>query len=147
MTYPFHNVAKLDGYDHKDDQFTVLLAAGTDTTFNTIAGPIPVTWDASAANQMKVAGDADPIHGVLLQVENRVIDGLLLGTVTLEYNEVLQIKAGLAGGQVVAVGSVLCGAAGGFVRTAVSGVDASYHPYGPRCVEVRNTTGAVAIRT
>lgn len=145
-TYPFHTVVKLDGYDHKDDQFTVLLAAGTDTEFTTIGGPIPLTWDASAANQMKVSGDADPIHAVLLQVESRTTDGLLLGTVSLEFNELLSVKAGLAGGQVVAVGSVLCGAGAGTVRAAVSGTDASYNPYGPRCVEVRGTQ-AVTVRT
>jgi hypothetical protein len=143
VTYPFHTTPKLDGYDHQDDQFTVSLAAGTDTDFTNNGGPIAVTWDSSADNQMKSAGDGDPIHGILLQVENRTVEGTLLGTVSLEFSDLLTPKAGLTGGQIVARGSYVCGAGNGKIRTAVSGTDASYSPYGPRCVEVRGTQAVI----
>jgi hypothetical protein len=146
MVAPFHNQVRLDGFDFQDAQFTVKLATGTDTTFATIAGPIPLTWDSSAANQMKVAGDGDPIHAVLVQVENRLVEGQLVGMATFAFSTLLSIKAGLTGGQVVATDSVLCGAAGGYVRAAVSGTDTSFQPYGPRCVEVRDSGHAVAFR-
>lgn len=40
-----------------------------------------LTIDSSAANQMKLAGDGDPIHGWLEKVEVRKIEGTVLGTV------------------------------------------------------------------
>lgn len=149
MVAPFHNQVRLDGYDFKDTQFTVKLATsgGGAVAVDGTSNGLALTWDASAANQMKLAGDADPIHAFLIQTENRLVEGQLIGTVSLQFAEILPIKAGLTSGQVVAVGSVLCGSSvAGSVRAAVSGTDASYTPQGPRCVELRDSTHAVVIR-
>ena len=143
MTAVFHNQVRLDGFDFQDAQFTVLLATGID---NTMLGQL-VTWDSSADNQMKLCGDGDPIHGRLVQVENRQVEGQVVGMVSLRFADKLPIKPGLAGAQIVARGSVLCGAAGGFCRTAVSGTDAAYSANGLRCVAVTDAgTNAVAVK-
>jgi hypothetical protein len=139
----FHNQVRLDGFDFQDAQFTVLLAAGID---NTMLGQM-VTWDSSADNQMKLSGDGDPLHGRLVQVENRQVEGQLVGLVSFRFADKLPIKPGLSGGQIVARGSVLCGAAGGFVRTAVSGTDAAFSANGLRCVAVTDAgINAVAVK-
>lgn len=39
-----------------------------------------LTIDSSAANQMKLAGDGDPIHAWLEKVEVREIEGIVVGT-------------------------------------------------------------------
>jgi hypothetical protein len=142
VTTVFHNQVRLDGFDFQDSQFTVKLAAGIDNTMTGLA----VTWDSSAANQMKLSGDGDPIHGVLMQVENRLVEGQLVGMVSLAFAELLQIKAGLSGGQIVAVGSVAVGAGNGLIRTGVVGTDLGATAYGPRVVELRDATHAVVIR-
>jgi hypothetical protein len=59
-------------------------------TFNLAAGMTkadegkPVAFDPSGANKVKLCADNDPIEGVLISVENRVQEGILVGTVALK---------------------------------------------------------------
>lgn len=108
----FHNQVRLFGYDFKDEQFPVKLS-GSPTTADIGKA---VTQDTTAANTMKLAGDGDQIMGVLLTVENRTVEGTVIGTVSFEMATKLPIKAGLTGAAVVAIGSRLCGAGAGEVK-------------------------------
>lgn len=106
----------LNGYMFEDDIFTALLASGITTSDVGKA----VTQDTTAANTFKLAGDGDPIHGRLEQVENRVQEGLLVGTIAMSFMATLPIKAGLTAGAVVAVGSNVVGAGSGEVKNAAA---------------------------
>ena len=110
----FHTQVRMAKYDFKDSQFTVKLAAGiTDTHIG-----YALTYDNSADNQLKLAGDGDPIVATLYTVENRVNESQLVGTAEFRFANYLPIKAGLTANQVVARGKKLVGAGGGEVRAA-----------------------------
>lgn len=67
----------LSGYFNENDLFTVVLAAGI--TASDVGKA--VAQDTGAANKVKLAGADDVIVGRLEVVENRVQEGVLLGTV------------------------------------------------------------------
>lgn len=103
-----------------------------------------LTWDVTAANTMKLAGDGDPINARLIIVENRVQEGVLVGTAAFRYAQLLPVKSGLAGGDVVAFGKSLLGAGTGQVKGA------TYDPTKPYCADVVTKSGvtyAVAVFT
>lgn len=75
-----------------------------------------VALDSSAANTVKLAGDGDVVIGRLESVENRLQAGILVGAVALKFSDRLPVKAGLAGAEVVAVGSSVVGAGSGEVK-------------------------------
>lgn len=108
----FHTQVSLHGFPFEDSQLTVKLAAGITAADVGKA----LTQDTSADNQMKLAGDGDPIDGQLLTVENRSIEGQLVGTCSFRFAAKLPVKSGLAGAAVVARGSRLIGAGAGEVK-------------------------------
>jgi len=67
----------LRGIDHEDFSYPFNLEASI------VAADVgkPVTLDGSAANTVKLAGDTDVIVGQLRTVEDRTIEGVLVGTV------------------------------------------------------------------
>jgi hypothetical protein len=84
----------------------------------------------TAAYTVKLAADGDVIHGVLVQWENRVVEGYLVGTVA--------VSGGFAftrtsGGTAITPGDLLCGGGAGQVRKAVTG-DATVIKTHNRCV-------------
>ena len=108
----FHTQVKMTGYAFEDSQLTVKLHAGITTADIGKA----LTQDTAADNTMKLAGDGDPIHGVLLSVEDRTVEGQLIGVCSFWFAHTLPIKSGLAGQEVVARGSRICGAGNGEVK-------------------------------
>jgi len=108
---------KLHGYSFPDWQFTFNLASATAKTDR--AGPM--TLDTSGPNQMKIGADDTPIDGVLLTYEDRTIEGIKVGTVSLKFAAKFLIKAADA----LAVGDTAICAGGGEVRKWITGVDAA----------------------
>ena len=125
----FHTQVRMAKFDFKDSQFTVNYAAGITAADVGKA----VTPDNSADNQVKLAGDGDPICGVIYTVENRVNEGQLIGTVEFRFAAYLPIKAGLAGAKVVARGKKLCGAGAGEVRAIDPATEATLLAGAPHC--------------
>lgn len=108
-----------------------------------------VTLDTTADNTVKLAGDADPILGRLETVENRVVEGLLVGTVSLKG----ALKFPKAAGDTVAVGDMVQGSASadGNVIVLVPPVDLAtaltdaVHHKPNIVVEVPTTTSVIVI--
>ena len=112
----FHTQVRMAKFDYKSFQHTVNLSA--DIMALPVADAVgrAVTWDNSADNAVKLAGDGDPICGIIYTVEDRVNEGTDLGTIEMKFGAYLPIKPGLTGNQVVARGKKLCGAGAGLVR-------------------------------
>ena len=108
----FHTQVSLAGFPFEDFQFTVNLATGI--TAADIGKAL--AQDTSAPNTLKLAGDGDAIQAVLLTVEDRAIEGHLIGTATFKFAKKLPVKSGLTGGSAVVKGSRLCGAGSGEVK-------------------------------
>lgn len=101
----------LDGMTHNDFHYPFLLAASV-----TIADVgKPMALDA-AANTMKVAGDGEEILGKLVTFEDRQIEGIKVGTVTLRGG----FSFPIASGETVNVGDTLVGGVGGVKAAAVA---------------------------
>jgi len=96
----------LNGIFHEEFLYTFVLAAGIDADDEGKA----VALDSSAANTVKLAADGEVILGRLELVENRVSEGILIGTVSLKGGLKFPIDAGLAAGDVPDVGEYLSGA-------------------------------------
>jgi len=83
-------------------------------------GPLglAVTLDTTAANQVRLAHDGDPILGELVKVENRVSEGIWVGTVQTQGG----LNFPILSGATVNVGDVLGGstASPGYVQTIPS---------------------------
>lgn len=137
-----YNTVKLAKFTFEAFQLTVNLASGI--TSADIGKP--VTQDTSADNQVKLAGDGDPIIGVLYTVEDRVNEGTRVGTVEFKFAAKVPIKSGLTGASVVARGKRLCGAGGGEVRAldGTVGAEAALIPTAPR---VWSVDGNFAVAT
>lgn len=75
-----------------------------------------VSVDTSAANTVKLAADGDTILGRLEVVENRVQEGILVGTVMLKGALKFPVKTG----ETPLVGDRLVGAGAGEVKSAVT---------------------------
>jgi hypothetical protein len=115
----FHTQVNLAGFPFPDFQLTVALASGITTSDVGKAMAI----DTSGANKFKLAGAGDIIVGRLLTVENRVNEGQLVGTIAFKFAEKLPIKAGLAGANVIVLGSTAVGAGSGEIQArTVTGV-------------------------
>lgn len=135
----FHTQTRLSGYPFADYQLPVNLEASITTDHIGLA----VTQDTSGPNKVKLAGDGDPIVGRLFSVENRTVEGTLIGTIEFHFAAKLPIKAGLAGAAVVGVGSRLVGAGAGQVKAidpafATDALAATYAA-APICWEVVGT--------
>lgn len=101
----------LRGMTHEKFHYPFYLAAGT------VAADVgkAVALDSTAANTVKLAGDGDAIIGKLVTVEDRSVEGVLVGTVAL--------RGGFrfTGEGVIAVGdSVVGSATAGTVKAAVA---------------------------
>jgi hypothetical protein len=70
----------LQGIEHDDFHYPFRLASGITSADVGKA----VALDTTAANTVKLAGDGDTVLGKLVSVENRVTEGLLVGTVALK---------------------------------------------------------------
>lgn len=138
----FYNSVKLSKFTFEAFQLTVNLASGITSADIGKA----VTQDTSADNQVKLAGDGDPILGVLYTVENRLNEGTNVGTVEFKFAAKVPIKSGLTGASVVARGKRLCGAGGGEVRALDAGTpaEAALIPTAPRVWAI---DGAFAVTT
>lgn len=100
----------LVGIPHSEFRRTVYLAAGITSAD---VGK-PVTLDTSANNTFKLAGADDVIYGNLKVVENRVQEGILVGTI--EFKGGFQwTKSG-----VIAVGGGVVGAGAGAVKAGTN---------------------------
>ena len=130
----FHTQVRMAKFDYKDFQHTVNLAADIMALAPAARVGKAVTWDNSADNQVKLAGNGDPICGVIYTTEDRINEGSKLGTIEFKFAAYLPVKAGLTGAQVVARGKKLCGAGGGEVRALDPATDeailnAGVHPH------------------
>ena len=98
------------GIPHSEFRRTAYLAAGITSAD---VGK-PVTLDTSANNTYKLAGNNDLIYGNLKTVENRVQEGILVGTV--EFKGGFQwTKSG-----VIAIGDGVVGAGAGAVKAGTN---------------------------
>lgn len=98
------------GIPHSEFRRTAYLAAGITSAD---VGK-PVTLDTSANNTYKLAGDGDVVYGNLKVVENRVQEGILVGTI--EFKGGFQwTKSG-----VIAVGDGVVGAGAGAVKAGTN---------------------------
>lgn len=132
----FHTQVRMAKFDYKDFQHTVNYAADIMAAYKLDpAGTVgkAVTPDDSADNQVKLAGDGDPICGVIYTVEDRVNEGQAVGTIEMKFAAYLPIKAGLAGAKVVARGKKLCGAGAGEVRAVDPATDTDLVGALPHC--------------
>lgn len=100
----------LVGIPHSEFRRTVYLAAGITKADE----GKPVTLDTSANNTYKLAGDGDAVYGNLKVVENRVQEGILVGTI--------EFKGGFQwtkSGSMI-VGNGVVGAGAGAVKTGTN---------------------------
>jgi hypothetical protein len=107
----FHTKVSLRGFHFEDFHLTFTLAAGI------VAADVgkAVSFGA-AANTVKLAGDGDTIIGRLATVEDRKVEGQLIGAVALKFANVLPIKAGDA----IAAGDTAIGGGNGTVKKAAT---------------------------
>lgn len=98
------------GIPHSEFRRTAYLAAGITSAD---VGK-PVTLDTSANNTYKLAGDGDVVYGNLKVVENRVQEGILVGTI--------EFKGGFNWPKsgVIAVGNGVVGAGAGAVKAGTN---------------------------
>lgn len=105
-----HQNVTLRGFHFEDASLTGNLAAGiTDADIGKA-----VSVDATGPNKFKLSGDGDYIIGRLASVENRSVEGSLVGAIEFQFANLLPIKTG----QVVAVGDTVVGAGAGEVKSA-----------------------------
>lgn len=102
-----HNKVSLRGFHFEDSILTCILTAGI------VAADIgkAVSFGA-AANTVKLAGDGDTIIGRLETVEDRKVEGQLVGAVSFRFANLLPIKSG----ETVAAGDTVQGAGAGEVK-------------------------------
>lgn len=95
-----------------------------------------VSLDTTAANTVKLAGDGDPIFGRLEVYEDRVQEGIKVGTVSTKGG----LKFPLAANANVSIGTYLVGGGAGAVKAAGANVVNRF-----QAVEVIGTTSTVAV--
>lgn len=106
----FHTKVSLRGFHFEEWILTFTLAAGI--TANDVGKAVSF----SGVNTVKLAADGDTIIGKLATVEDRKVEGQLVGAVELKFADLLPIKAG----QAVAAGDTVVGAGGGEVKKAAT---------------------------
>lgn len=111
-------VVSLKGLVHDDFQYTFNVKASTVVAAD--AGVKAVSVDTAAANQVKLAADGDRILGMLSVYENRVAEGIEVGTVSLHGGYLFTMKATPSGPEMPAVGDFIVGAGAGTVRKATT---------------------------
>ena len=119
-----HTSVTLRGFHFEDFSLSVNLAAGI--TQSDIGKALAV--DATGSNKLKLAGNGDTIVARLASVEDRTVEGTLIGAAEFRFANLLPIKSGLTGGEAVVVGSTVVGAGSGEVKAlADSGTAAPDH--------------------
>ena len=114
---PAIGVVSLKGIVHDEFQYTVSVANGV---VDADAGVKAVSVDTSTANQVKLAADGERILGLLAVYENRVSEGVKVGTVYLHGGYEFTMKATPSGPEMPAVGDFIVGAGSGTVRKATT---------------------------
>jgi len=115
----------LRGLPLEDFHNTYLIKKGSGETTAAIAQTNPaMTIDTAAANQMKLAGAGDKINGRLEVYEDRINEGITVGTIARKGGVTFQVEPAV-GADMPAIGDYLVGdtdAGGvkGFVRKASS---------------------------
>lgn len=107
----FHTKVSLRGFHFEDWILTATLAAGI--TANDVGKAVSF---GGAANTVKLAADGDAIIGKLATVEDRKVEGQLIGAVELKFSDRLPIKVGDA----IAAGDTAVGGGGGTVKKAAT---------------------------
>lgn len=107
----FHTKVGLRGFHFEDWILTFTLAAGI-----TAADVGKAVSFGGAANTVKLAADGDAIIGKLATVEDRKVEGQLVGSVELKFSDLLPVKAGDA----VAAGDTVVGGGAGTVKKAAA---------------------------
>lgn len=105
----------LRGIVHEDFHYGFNAKAGTMVLAD--AGVKAVAVDTAAANQVKLAADADSILGRLEVYENRVVEGIEMATVAIQGGIQFTVKTS-PGSDMPAVGDFLVGGGSGTVRKA-----------------------------
>jgi hypothetical protein len=132
------------GFPQDAWQFTVKLANGI---VKADEGK-PVAFDGANPNQMKLCADGDPVDGVLLVVENRVQEGILVGTVAFKGTYLLNTSG------VVNVGDQVQGDGAGGVKAMAAtlenasgavGIKATSHQWKNKVVEKPTASTAVVM--
>lgn len=103
-----------------------------------------VTWDTSAANTMKLAGDGDVVVGRLETIEARIAEGVTVGTVAMQFSDVLPQKAS----ETFSVGDTAVGGGSGTVKVLKAGspsVSAPDYRYNT-VVQVNGTASVVVVK-
>ncbi|WP_454287252.1 hypothetical protein [Rhizobium arsenicireducens] len=106
-----HSTVSLRGFHFEAAHLTFTLTAGI-----TAADRGKAVSFGAAANTVKLAADGETIIGRLETVEDRKVEGQLIGTVALQFSNTLPIKAG----EVVAAGDTVVGAGAGEVKKAAA---------------------------
>ncbi|MES0134503.1 hypothetical protein NKJ88_06005 [Mesorhizobium sp. M0016] len=108
---PFHTSVSLAGFHFEDFSLTFKLTAGI-----TAADVGKAISMSAVANTVKLSGDGDAIIGRLATVEDRTIEGTLVGAVELKFANTLPIKSG----STVIVGDTVIGAGAGEVKAGTA---------------------------
>lgn len=108
----------LRGITQDSFQYPFLLKASDSVAAD--AGVKAVTLDTTAANTVKLATDASPIVGRLEVFEDRVVEGVKVGTIATEGGMKFLTKIGASAGERPAVGDYLIGAGSGYTRKATT---------------------------
>ena len=102
----------LRGMTHEKFHYPFFLAAGITSADVGKA----VSLDSSAANTVKLAGDGEQVLGRLVVVEDRGVEGVLVGTVALRGG----FRFTVAATQTVNIGDTVVGAGNGEVKAATA---------------------------
>jgi len=114
MPSSFHDKVTLRGFHWEYSSLTFNLAAGITAAD---AGKA-VSLNGVVPNSVKLAADGDKIVGYLSTVENRVVEGILVGAVELQFANILPILP--AAVATLAVGNSVVGAGGGQIKAATA---------------------------
>lgn len=139
---PFHTGVSLRGFHFEDSHLTVKLKTGI--VVADIGKGLAI--DPSAANTLKLAGDGDHIIARLETVEDRSIEGTLIGTASFRFSNLLPIKTGLTGSEAVVVGSTVVGAGSGEVKALDDGDSTPTPNYSINFVAEIIGTNAVVVK-
>jgi len=109
------NAPSMEGYFFEDWQFSFTLNSAI------VIGDVgkAVALDTAGNTRVKLAGDGDEIIGRLEVVEDRLQEGVKIGTVALKFANRVPVKSGLTGAEAVVLGSTVVGAGSGEVKARV----------------------------
>ncbi len=107
----FHTKVSLRGFHFEEWILTCTLAVGI--TANDVGKAVSY---GGAANTVKLAADGDVILGKLASVEDRKVEGTLVGSVEFKFSDLLPVKVGDA----LAAGDSVVGGGGGTVKKATA---------------------------